>query len=407
MSAIAPTVNGIPAYKLQVRWTLGQPEDISYTIYGPAGAGLLAGQAPPNGGILPVTFDGTTVPVLRLTPAQAQTTDMCASCTFKGGDAHHGLPTTGKITDLAVLANGMALVAVYGQIDVGGVFYWPGDGSLYAMSQAMGANSLWLSGGDYGEPRLYAATDAGVYWALTDVPRLEPWARLGAMSLRCLKVMRQAGIVYCLAEFAGSGDRHILQYTPGTTDGLGYDDWTSLVSASGITDFVATSTPTATISYATFPASSASTAWTAVRPRARSRSAPVRPSSARTASRVWAISTAPWPRAAPAAPCRAACSSRSMPSPIRRSTSRGTAASTGSTPSASRSTPAPISMTTSGSSGAGPARPTRASRSPSATAPTCWSPASAPGATSWSTRPARRRPGSIARRSSRSWRRRR
>lgn len=400
MSTISPTVNGIPAYRLQVKWALGVPEDISYTVYGPQAASLLAGQIPPNNGVLPVTFDGstviaqmlsngaqlvydqpgyvaetgksiaqalqgahiprltgqqvplidlftaqagyvrtvdtntiatghlpnaqgisqfptglpnnlafvynlggaiqdvildidinednilhaidvimqrlgsavdpqqtmyyfdtgttptvaigtmgassiafdgTTIPVLRQTTAQAQTTDMCASCTFKGGDTHHGLPTSGHITSMVVLANGasagMAAVAVYAKIDVGGVYCFPGDGSLYPISQAMGVTDLWYYPG---AGTLYAATDAGVYSGPDDATNTAPWPRLGAMSLKCLKVMRSVDQIYCLAEFAGSQGRAVLKYTPGTTLGQGYDDWTVITSNAGITDFVVT-----------------------------------------------------------------------------------------------------------------------------------------------------------------------
>lgn len=402
MTALNPTVNTIPAYKLQIHWMLGEPEDISYTFYGPDAVNMLAGALPPNNGRLVCSFDGvhtdavllstgaqlvydqpgyvtesgksialalqqsaiihrftaqqitvqdafngqanaiaiandqivgntvagrmlpdqegialTTigvtnqafdlafpflvdpaiqgqvldvdifednllhatqvimermgsfvdpqqtqyyfdsgatghdgqrsvvlgrkgassitfgtdeVPVLRATTAQAQTTDMCASCTFTGGDVHHGLPATGRITDLV---DG-GIVGFYSAIDVGGVYFWRGD-AFFPISQAMGVNGLWYDQGLRNQ--LFAATDAGVYNLIIDFHNKTPWPRLGTMSLKCHKVQQDLSHVYCLAEFSGGSDLHVLKFTPGVTTGVGYDDWSSVASTAGITDF--------------------------------------------------------------------------------------------------------------------------------------------------------------------------
>ena len=184
-----------------------------------------------------ITFGSDAIPVLRLTTAQAQTTDMCYSCTFTGGDTHHGLPATGKITDCLTQLNGYPLVAVYSAIDVGGVYFWRGDGAFYPVSQAMGVNGLWYNSET---SVLFAATDAGVYTAdasgYTMLANTTPWPRLGAMALKCHRVQVDGSAIYTLAEFT-SGNRHILQSSPGTTAGLGYDDWVSVYSQSDIIDF--------------------------------------------------------------------------------------------------------------------------------------------------------------------------
>ena len=140
----------------------------------------------------------TTPAVLRPTKAQAQTTDMCVSCTFKGGSTNHGMPSAGKFTDVQTLANGMAIMGVYAATDQGGVYFWPGDGSIYPMTQAMGVNSIWFceSLGNL----TFAATDAGVYNGPVDMrtdpfPYQDVWPRLGAMSLKTIRVQVDESII--------------------------------------------------------------------------------------------------------------------------------------------------------------------------------------------------------------------
>lgn len=179
-----------------------------------------------------LTFGTDSAPLLRASTAQAQTTDMCRSVTFRGGDAHHGMPTAGRITDLATHINGMALIGVYGGTGVGGVYYWPGDGSLYPMTQAMGVNGIWY------DPvgTVYAATDVGVYSGSDNVLGTTAWPRLGAMGLKCARVQKYNGNIYALAEFVGTTERHVLLYTPGTRTGVGYNDWTQITSVPDLTD---------------------------------------------------------------------------------------------------------------------------------------------------------------------------
>jgi hypothetical protein len=183
-----------------------------------------------------VTFDGDTIPILRMTTSQAQTTDMCASCTFKGGDSHHGLPTSGRITGMDRLSDGMPVLAVYASTGVGGVYFWPGDGSIYPMSQAMGVNAIWS---DQTTNHLYAATDAGVYSKSIEVlaDLAAPAVRVGRNALKCLKVQVEATFVYALAEFAGAAGRNVLQFVVGQDDHVGYPDWPSLLAQAGIADF--------------------------------------------------------------------------------------------------------------------------------------------------------------------------
>jgi hypothetical protein len=409
---VAPTVYGVPAYRVSISWHLGAPEDISYTVWGPDATGLLAGQPPPANGLYPISLDGTEVdarmlstgteltydqpgyvtetgksiayalqtsafihrltaqqvsvadvftatagsiltqdghtivgaggylpdqagigtfgagpytftytvdptvgptildvdinednalhacqvicdrmgsyvdpqqtqfwldsgdkgpsgmpsvrigskggadhltfdldgaagnaPVLRGSSAQAQTTDQCHSCSFKGGDAHHGLPSSGRMTDLQVIhQTGMAIVGVYASIGVGGVFFWPGDGALYPMSQAMGVNGIWydhqgsVTGGTTSW-QIYAATDAGIYWGSEDTLSGARFTRVGKMSLKCYKVQAEQLRLYCLAETAGTTQRHVLQFTPGSAAGVAYEDWTQVHACPDLADF--------------------------------------------------------------------------------------------------------------------------------------------------------------------------
>lgn len=175
------------------------------------------------------TFGGTDLPQLRGTMVQAQSTDMCASCSFTGGDTTHGLPDTGRITAMTE----QGFIGFYGSPSVGGVYYWTGA-AFTPISQAMGVNALWYDFG--GTSKLYAATDKGAYSNLADPNNTAAWLRMGAMSLKCLKVQNEGGKVYVLAVFS-NGDTHVLKYTPGTTTGVGYNDWTSITSAPNIIDF--------------------------------------------------------------------------------------------------------------------------------------------------------------------------
>ncbi len=199
-------------------------------------------------------FDGTSagnVPymVQRQTHAQAQTKDMCRSCSFTGGASNHGMPDGGGITCIKTVnrlhANasgdyrfGMPIVGVYVDKDHGGVYCWPGDGALHAMSQAMGIRDLWY------EERfhfIYAATDSGVYRTSDNFDVVHnniPWERIGLMSLATSKLCLDGQVLYALVTFQ-DGSTHILQWlqAAGTVGGKGYDGWSVVASLAGISDF--------------------------------------------------------------------------------------------------------------------------------------------------------------------------
>jgi hypothetical protein len=184
-----------------------------------------------------IIFDGETVPILRMTTAQAQTTDMCASCSFVGGDSQHGFPGSGTIKDLQYAASaGVSLAAFYTQIDVGGVYFWRGDGAFYPCSQAMGVNGLAI---DDGAGMVYAATDVGVYSkASADVLFSQAnFTRMGTMVLKCTKLQVDSGNVYALATLAGSSEQHVLLYDGVTNNNLGMNGWHAVCSIGGIVDF--------------------------------------------------------------------------------------------------------------------------------------------------------------------------
>lgn len=195
---------------------------------------------------------GVTQPILRGTLAQAQTIDMSASCAFKGGDTHHGVPDGGKFTAIRTInqelldatgnyRSGLPVIAHYINRYQGGVYFWPGDGTLHPMSQAMGVTDLWY---DENGPVLEAATEAGVYEgpADPDAAAKAPWKRLGSMALKVLRVQREQGVVYALVEAQATSTRSVIQY-PASSPGAdlaksGMAGWSLVCAQAGISDFV-------------------------------------------------------------------------------------------------------------------------------------------------------------------------
>lgn len=189
-------------------------------------------------------------PIMDGSQFQGQTLQVCQSASFKGGDTHHGLPPSGTIKDGITINNlgsdatgnyrsGMLVVAVYGDRNNGGVYFWPGDGALHPMSQAMGVSTLWY---DESLSLIYAGTDAGVYQHSPDPDDTTPWRRLGSFSDKVIRVMSSLGRVYALVEFTQTGDRAVLMYAgPGTgltpSKDLGFDGWVNLHAMAGTTDF--------------------------------------------------------------------------------------------------------------------------------------------------------------------------
>lgn len=195
--------------------------------------------------------DTSTQPILTGSQIQPQTLATTRYCSLTGGSTPHGMPLGGKITDLVTVnhnanngtgnyRSGMPVLAIYGDRNNGGVYYWPGDGALHPMSQAMGVNFLWY---DDSLPLIYAATDAGVYQHSPDPGDTAPWARLGGMALKVKKVLSTLGRVYALVEFPNSGIPHVLMYAGAGTGlaapptGYGYDGWQSIYGLSGLQDF--------------------------------------------------------------------------------------------------------------------------------------------------------------------------
>lgn len=196
--------------------------------------------------------DGTSVqPILTGTQYQPQQLQTCRMTSFQGGTTNHGMPDGGILTDIVTVnhnitdatgnyRSGMPVVSLYGDRNNGGVYFLPGDGALHPMSQAMGVRGLWY---DESLPLIYAATDAGVYQHSPDPGDPAPWARLGGMALPCTKVLSSFGRVYALVTFPSNGAVHVLMYAgPGTglpepTKGYGFDDWQSVYTTAGLSDF--------------------------------------------------------------------------------------------------------------------------------------------------------------------------
>ena len=213
--------------------------------------------------------DSTPSPILEGSQFQPQTLQMLRSVRCKGGSTQHGVPMSGKLTDIVCINNridstrsdatgdvqsGLPIVSIYGDRNHGGVFFAPGDGSLHNMSQAMGVTSLVYCAS---LGMLYAATDAGIYQYPSDITEPLPsvggfsthvWKRLGTMALTCSKVIVVNQRIYCLAaDTGGSSIKHVLHYTgPGTGDTeshmtlYGLDGWEPVYSCDGLFDFAVT-----------------------------------------------------------------------------------------------------------------------------------------------------------------------
>lgn len=182
-------------------------------------------------------------PILLATQYQQQAIDQCRSCSFQGGDTHHGIPDGGRLTDIQTINNqasdatgnfrsGLPVISIYVNRDRGGVYYYPGDGALHAMSQAMGVTDLWY---DETIHMLFAATDAGVYQGAADPGVTDPWQRLGGMALQVVRLAKDGGLLYALVEFQNGGARHVLRY-PGSSSGYGYDGWDDMLTFPGLVD---------------------------------------------------------------------------------------------------------------------------------------------------------------------------
>jgi hypothetical protein len=195
--------------------------------------------------------DTTPQPILEGSQFQPQTMQMLRSVRCKGGSTQHGVPFSGKLTDIVCINNlltdatgdvqsGLPIISVYGDRNHGGVLYAPGDGSLHQWSQAMGVTSLCYS---ESLGMLYAATEAGVYQHASNIIDVTQWARLGAMALSCSKVIVVNQRQYTLATVPGSSIKHVLHYVgDGTNDpagqtGYGFDGWESVYALDGLFDF--------------------------------------------------------------------------------------------------------------------------------------------------------------------------
>jgi hypothetical protein len=190
----------------------------------------------------------TTQPILVGTQVQPQTLQMCRSCSFLGGDTHHGMPDSGRITAVVTVnhtsgaatgdyRSGMPVLSLYGDRYHGGVFYDPGDNALHPMSQAMGVVHLWYDEAAAGVPTLFASTDAGAYSHSADPTDTKLWQRLGGMALKVLKIVSCPDI-YALVEVPNSSTRVILKFDPiGGSTGYGFDGWDMIYSADGLFDF--------------------------------------------------------------------------------------------------------------------------------------------------------------------------
>lgn len=208
--------------------------------------------------------ENTNQPILLGTQAQAQATQMCRSCSFKGGDTHHGLPGSGTLTDITTInvrlndatgnyRSGLPVIAIYGDQYHGGVYYWPGDNTLHNWSQAMGVTTLWY---DESISTIHAGTEAGVYRQTSDPlgTGTRPWPRVGGMAWKVLKVQSApfglpgapsggAATLFALVQVGPTSNAttHILQENSNATPGYSYDGWESVYSTSNITDFTAMS----------------------------------------------------------------------------------------------------------------------------------------------------------------------
>jgi hypothetical protein len=232
------------------------PQQAQFVIdsgdYGVAGAAPRTVTLGHKGQGVTLTFSAPTdgsapsQPVLRGSIMQPQTLQMCYAAAFKGGDTHHGLPDTGKITDIVTINHaindatgdwraGLPILAVYGDAYHGGVYYDPGDDTLHPWSQAMGVTCLAYSEAN---ETLYAATDAGVYTHSADLLDTSPWQRLGGLVYRVLKVVAIPD-VYCLVEEPKTTTRHVLKFNPAAQAGYGWDDWQAILSGDGIFDVAA------------------------------------------------------------------------------------------------------------------------------------------------------------------------
>lgn len=214
-------------------------------------------------------------PIMDGSQFQGQVLQMCQSASFKGGDTHHGLPPGGVIRDALTINNlgsdatgnyrsGMLIVAIYGDRNNGGVYFWPGDGALHPMSQAMGVTSLWY---DESLQLIYAGTDAGVYQHSPDPDDKSPWKRLGSFSDKVIRVMSSLGRVYALCENGQTGARAVYMYAgPGTgltaPKGLGFDGWIDVYDHAGLQDFcVVTGTGDTAVSTIIYAISSGNTGY--------------------------------------------------------------------------------------------------------------------------------------------------
>lgn len=217
------------------------------------GPGVVIGEKGTSNHLTFITpVDGTSRQTIEPgSQVQPSTLQETFACSIKGGSTNHGLPDGAQITDLLTVnhnpgdgtgnyRSGMPVMATYGDRNNGGVSCWIGDGAWHPMSQAMGVHSLWY---DDSLSLIYAATEAGIYQHSPNPEDPPIWARLGGMALPCAKVISSYGRVYALVTFPNSGIAHVLMYSgPGTglpepAKGYGYDDWQSVFSLSGLTDF--------------------------------------------------------------------------------------------------------------------------------------------------------------------------